>query len=67
LFTDHPIATLDGVRVAFDAGWLLVRKSVTEPMVTVRIEAADEAQLASVRAQLLAAIPELRDRHRFFA
>jgi len=64
-FADRPIARLDGVRVTFDDGWLLVRKSVTEPVVTVRIEAADEAALATRRAALVSAVPELRS-HPFF-
>ncbi|TVR95536.1 MAG: phosphomannomutase/phosphoglucomutase [Trueperaceae bacterium] len=65
-FKDHPIATLDGVRVAFDDGWLLARKSVTEPAVTFRIEAGDAERLQARRDALLAAVPELAGRHPYF-
>lgn len=37
-FRDCPQSTLDGVRVEFDEGWLLVRSSVTEPALTFRFE-----------------------------
>jgi phosphomannomutase / phosphoglucomutase len=66
-FTGRPVVTLDGVRVEFDDGWLLARKSVTESVVTIRIEAADEGHLDEVRERLLRAVPELAERHRFFA
>jgi phosphomannomutase / phosphoglucomutase len=65
-FKDHPIATLDGVRIAFDDGWLLARKSVTEPAVTFRIEAGDAERLQARRDALLAAVPELVGRHPYF-
>ena len=65
-FADRPIATLDGVRVAFDDGWLLARKSVTEPAVTFRIEAGDAERLRQRRDMLVAAVPELEGRHPFF-
>jgi phosphomannomutase len=67
LFPGDPIDRLDGIRVERQDGWLLARKSVTEPLVTFRIEARDEAGLERLRNQLVAAIPELADRHAFFA
>lgn len=66
-YDGYPIGRLDGVRVAFDDGWLLVRKSVTEPAVTIRFEATDEAALALRRDELLAAVPALAGRHPYLA
>jgi phosphomannomutase/phosphoglucomutase len=64
-FSDRPIMKIDGVRVEFDDGWLLARKSVTEPLVTLRIEAADHEGIAAIRSALLAAVPELAGRQAF--
>ena len=66
-YARYPIARLDGVRVDFHDGWLLARKSVTEPAVTIRLEASDEDALAARRAELLEALPELAGRHPYFA
>lgn len=57
----YPLNEMDGVRVEFPDGWLLVRKSVTEAAVTVRIEADDEEAMQKITGQLLAQLPELRD------
>ena len=35
----YPVSRIDGIRIEFPSGWVLVRKSVTEPCVTVRLEA----------------------------
>ncbi|GEM_PF-72882 len=43
------VSTYDGVRVELPGGWLLVRKSVTEEAMTVKIEAQDEAGINEVR------------------
>lgn len=66
-YAGRPISRLDGVRVAFDDGWLLARKSVTEPAVTIRLESVDERSLAARRDELLAAVPELAGRHPYFS
>jgi phosphomannomutase/phosphoglucomutase len=43
---------LDGVRLEFaDGGWLLVRRSITEPAFTLRMEAPDEPSLAALRGR----------------
>lgn len=38
------IVTLDGLRIIFDGGFALIRQSNTEPVFTLRFEAADEKQ-----------------------
>ena len=53
------VSLLDGVRVGFPYGWLLMRKSVTEEGVTVRIEAGDPEAMAGIKTWLLEALPEL--------
>lgn len=42
----YEVSYLDGVRIEFPKGWILVRKSVTEPCITIRLEAdsLDEAE-----------------------
>jgi phosphomannomutase/phosphoglucomutase len=66
-FSDADISTLDGIRAALPSGWVLARKSVTEPLLTFRIEATDDASLDNIRRRLLAALPELRGSHPLFA
>ena len=49
-------STVDGVRVSFNndegeyVGWYLARKSNTEPVLVMRMEATTEEQLASMKA-----------------
>ncbi len=35
----YPVSRLDGIRIEFPSGWVLVRRSVTEPCITIRLEA----------------------------
>lgn len=58
---DFSVSLLDGVRVDMPDGWLIVRKSVTEQGVTIRIEARDEACMASIKALLSDTLPEIKD------
>ena len=46
----HPceVSHLDGVRLDFEDGWLLVRKSVTAEQITLRAEADTEARLSEI-------------------
>jgi phosphomannomutase/phosphoglucomutase len=48
----HRIIDVDGVRVLFDQGWGLVRASNTQPVLVLRFEARDPAQLESYRRQV---------------
>ena len=59
---DYEVSEIDGVRVQFPDGWLLVRKSVTEEGVTMRIEARDEAAMARIKALLAQTLPEVKDK-----
>ena len=45
----HPVY-IDGIRLEFpDDSWLLLRRSITEPAFTVRLEAPDEEKLQAMR------------------
>jgi phosphomannomutase len=53
-FTDYEASTIDGVRVRFNnengeqIGWYLARKSNTEPILVMRVEAVDDNELNSL-------------------
>jgi phosphomannomutase / phosphoglucomutase len=51
--TDVQMMTIDGIRVAFDHGWFLVRVSNTQPMICVRIEADDQGTLTNLKELLI--------------
>lgn len=55
----YKVTLMDGVRVEFTDGWLLMRKSVTEESVTLRIEAKDVFSLAEIKEWLLNVIPDI--------
>ena len=44
----YEVIDIDGVRVLFDGGWLLIRASNTQPVVVARIEADTEARLREI-------------------
>lgn len=48
---------IDGVRLEFPDGWGMVRASVTEPLLTLRLEAKTAARLGEIARLLLAALP----------
>lgn len=52
------ISHLDGVRLEFDDGWLLVRKSVTAEQITLRVEAETEQRLQQILHEVAAVLPE---------
>ena len=60
------ISRLDGIRVQFADGWLLARKSVTEPCVTFRIEGKDGDTVQQIITLLLGVLPELKGKHLLF-
>ena len=54
-FSDHKSSTIDGIRVRFEkdgqqTGWYLARKSNTEAILVMRVEAYDQATLDSILA-----------------
>lgn len=62
----YEVSLLDGVRVEFSFGWVLVRKSVTEEGVTIRIEADDMEKQKAIVNKLIEAVPELKGKHEMF-
>lgn len=52
-FADGEISELDGVTVTYPTFWFNVRKSNTEPLLRLNLEADDEATMADARARLL--------------
>lgn len=43
---------IDGVRIAFDKGWALLRASNTQPVVVLRAEGERESDLAAIKAEI---------------
>ncbi len=50
------ILDIDGIRAEFDNGWFLVRSSNTEPKISYRMEANNEATLNSIEKKVKAII-----------
>ena len=50
---------VDGLRLETSSGFVLARKSVTEPVITLRWEGFDQAGLGRLMGQCLRALPEL--------
>ena len=48
-FEDGTVTTIDGIRVDYSDGWGLVRASNTNPMLTLRFEADDEAAMERIK------------------
>jgi phosphomannomutase/phosphoglucomutase len=61
----YPINAVDGVRVTFPRGWGLLRKSNTEPVLSMRFEGETEADALEykqiIQAALRAVFPEVED------
>ena len=55
---DCAVSRLDGVRLEFPDGWILMRKSVTAEQVTLRAEADTRARLDELLGLVRSAIPE---------
>jgi len=55
----YNISLIDGVRVDFPYGWLLMRKSVTEEGITLRIEAKNEENMQKIKSWILEILPEI--------
>ena len=55
-FNDYESSTIDGVRVRFNngegdqIGWYLARKSNTEPILVMRVEAMSDQELSELLA-----------------
>lgn len=54
------VQRIDGVRLVWPEGWLLARRSITEPKVTIRLEGETAADLRRIGARFAARFPALR-------
>lgn len=61
----YAVEQLDGVRITFPHGWFLLRKSVTEQGITVRMEGDTQKDLKNIKREILEVIPEL-GAHEYF-
>ncbi len=55
--TGAELSRLDGVRLEYPYGWLLVRKSVTEEAITLRLEADDKQAYRRIVTALVERLP----------
>jgi len=56
----HMVSTLDGVRIQFENGWALIRKSVTEPLITMRFEGKNSSELEKIKNEIISIVPEIK-------
>jgi phosphomannomutase / phosphoglucomutase len=64
LAAEAAISETDGLRFEFADGWGLVRRSVTEPVLTLRFEGSGEAALRRILQRVEEVCPPLRGRLR---
>ena len=48
----HEVIDIDGARILFDHGWGLVRASNTQPVIVMRFEADNDAELKAIRDKI---------------
>jgi len=48
----YDTSDIDGVRIAFEDGWGLIRASNTQPVLVMRFEASNDANLAAYRGEV---------------
>jgi len=58
----YPVSRLDGIRIEFPSGWILVRRSVTEPCITIRLEANTVKEAKEISRSVFASQYEDIDR-----
>ena len=46
---DYEFNEIDGIRIAFNGGWALIRASNTEPVIVLRFEADNKELLSSYK------------------
>jgi len=56
-FKDHRQSCVDGVRVCFDDGWLLIRPSNTQPVISIRFEMTTKKKFTIVQNKIACALP----------
>lgn len=59
--TTGKISRLDGLRIEWEDGWALVRKSVTEPVYTLRFEGKSPEAIPKLVHRLLGAFPDVEE------
>lgn len=59
-FQEYKVDTTDGVRISFENGWGLIRASNTQPVLVMRFEANNEANLEKYRSIVLEKLDEIR-------
>ncbi len=57
----YPMQELDGVRLEFPRGWFLIRRSVTEEAVTLRIEADSREDMSYIQDCIIQVLPEVEE------
>ncbi|WP_315115860.1 phosphomannomutase/phosphoglucomutase [uncultured Clostridium sp.] len=62
----YNITELDGVKIEFEGGWLLIRKSVTEPCITLRMEGISKEYVNYMKEEITRLIPELRGKFNLY-
>ncbi len=55
------VSTLDGVRAVFEGGWGIVRKSVTQPVLSCRFESSDKKKMAALIAEWFQDDPKIQE------
>ena len=56
----HQVIDVDGVRVLFEGGWGLLRASNTQPVLVMRFEASNQAQLDAYQKEMEAALAQAK-------
>lgn len=58
-YKNQPINTVDGVKIEFDTEWVHLRKSNTEPIIRIYVEADLEAKADALARKIIADIKEI--------
>ncbi|MCB0309964.1 MAG: phosphomannomutase/phosphoglucomutase [Bdellovibrionales bacterium] len=59
-FPEYKVDTTDGVRIQFESGWGLVRASNTQPVLVMRFEADNQANLDKYRKLVTSRLEEIK-------
>ncbi|MEM7548195.1 MAG: phosphoglucosamine mutase [Bacteroidota bacterium] len=58
-YHNHPVNTVDGVKIEFENEWVHLRKSNTEPIIRIYSEADSESKAESLAKKLISDIKEI--------
>ena len=53
--------TIDGIRIVFESGWGLIRKSNTQPKLILRFEADSEEYLQEIKNEVFGKLKKYPD------